>query len=404
MKTNKKMKYNYPDSKGYFGEYGGRLVPPQLEGRLEKLTETYMRLRKNKEFLSELTKMYGEYVGRPSPLYFAKNLTDYCGGAKIYLKREDLNHTGAHKINNTIGQALVAQAMGARKLIAETGAGQHGVATATVAALFGFECDIYMGQRDMVNQKMNVYRMELLGARVVPVTQGQGTLKDAVDVALQTYVGEPDCYYMLGSAVGPHPYPMMVRDFQAIIGREARKQILKIEGRLPDYAVACVGGGSNALGLFSAFVRDESVKLIAAEPAGKGATTNRHGLSLAQGKRGNIHGFTCLVLQDEDGEIKESYSAASGLDYPGVGPECCFLKDLGRLTPIGISDQQAVEAFQLMSRKEGIIPALESAHGIAAAVQIAKRSGKDKVIVVNLSGRGDKDVENVFENLIGGKK
>ncbi len=396
--------YNYPSSKGYFGPYGGRLVPPQLEDKLEKLTAIYNRLRRDKQFRQTLMNYYRDYVGRPSLIYEAKNLTTYCGGAKIYLKREDLNHTGAHKINNTIGQALVARELGAKKLIAETGAGQHGVATATVAALFGFECDIYMGQRDMVNQMMNVYRMELLGAKVVPVTQGQGTLKDAVDVALLTYVGEPDSYYMLGSAVGPHPYPLMVRDFQAIIGREARKQILNIEGRLPDYAVACVGGGSNALGLFSAFVRDESVKLIAAEPAGKGATTSRHGLSLAQGKRGDIHGFTCLVLQDEKGEIKESYSAASGLDYPGVGPECCLLKDLERITPVGISDQQAVEAFQLISRKEGIIPALESAHAIAAAVQIAKKAGKEELIVVNLSGRGDKDVENVFDNLMGEKK
>ena len=394
--------YKYPSSKGYFGPYGGRLVPPELEGRLEKLTATYETLRKSKEFRDNLARYYREYVGRPSLLYEAKNLTEYCGGAKIYLKREDLNHTGAHKINNTVGQALVAQAMGARKLIAETGAGQHGVATATVAALFGFECDIYMGARDITNQKMNVYRMELLGAKVVPVTQGQGTLKDAVDVALTTYVNELESYYMLGSAVGPHPYPKMVRDFQAIIGREARQQILKIEGRLPDYAIACVGGGSNALGLFSAFVRDENVKLIATEPAGKGEGSGRHGLSLLKGKQGNIHGFTCLVLQDEKGEIKESYSAASGLDYPGVGPECCLLKDIGRITPAAISDAQAVEAFVLLAKTEGIIPALESAHAIAGAVQIAKKTSKDQIIVVNLSGRGDKDVENVCENLITG--
>jgi tryptophan synthase beta chain len=259
-----------------------------------------------------------------------------------------------------------------------------------------------MGQRDIVNQKMNVYRMELLGAKVIPVTQGQGTLKDAVDVALTTYVGEPNSYYMLGSAVGPHPYPKMVRDFQSVIGREAKKQIKKVEGRLPDYAIACVGGGSNALGLFSAFVRDENVKLIAAEPAGEGEDTNRHGLSLSHGVRGDIHGFTCLVLQDEKGEIKESYSAASGLDYPGVGPECCLLKDLGRLKSVAISDKQAVESFQLLSKLEGIIPALESAHAIAAAVDIARKSKKSEIIVVNLSGRGDKDVENVYENLITG--
>lgn len=396
--------YNYPSNKGYFGPYGGRLVPPQLEGRLEKLTTTYEDLRKSNEFHKSLAFYFREYVGRPSLLYEAKNLTEYCGGAKIYLKREDLNHTGAHKINNAIGQALVAREMGAKKLIAETGAGQHGVATATVAALFGFECDIYMGARDIVNQKMNVYRMELLGAKVVPVTQGQGTLKDAVDVALTTYVSEPESYYMLGSAVGPHPYPKMVRDFQSVIGREARKQILKIETRLPDYAIACVGGGSNALGLFTAFVKDETVKLIAVEPGGKGEKTGRHGLSLAKGKQGNIHGFTCLVLQDENGEIKESYSAASGLDYPGVGPECCLLKDMGRITPVAISDTQAVEAFELLAKTEGIIPALESAHAIAAAVEIAKKSRKDEIIVINLSGRGDKDVENVIDNLMGGKK
>lgn len=396
--------YNYPSNKGYFGPYGGRLVPPQLEGRLDKLTTTYETLRKSNEFRKTLAIYYREYVGRPSMLYEAKNLSKYCGGAKIYLKREDLNHTGAHKINNAVGQALVAQAMGAKKLIAETGAGQHGVATATVAALLGFECDIYMGARDIVNQKMNVYRMELLGAKVVPVTQGQGTLKDAVDVALTTYVNEPESYYMLGSAVGPHPYPKMVRDFQSIIGKEARKQILKLEGRLPNYAIACVGGGSNALGLFSAFVRDESVKLIAAEPAGKGEDTLRHGLSLSKGKQGNIHGFTCLVLQDEKGDIKESYSAASGLDYPGVGPECCLLKDLGRLKPVAISDAQAVVAFELLAKTEGIIPALESAHAIAAAVEIAKKSRKDEIILINLSGRGDKDVENVFDNLMGEKK
>jgi len=395
------MKYNYPDSKGYFGEYGGRSVPPQLESRLERLTETYLRLRKDKEFLSELTKMYRNYVGRPSLLYFAENLTKKVGGAKIYLKREDLNHTGAHKINNTVGQALVARVMGARKLIAETGAGQHGVATATVATLFGMQCDVYMGARDIENQKMNVFRMELLGAKVIPVTRGQGTLKDAVDEALTAYVGEPDAYYMLGSAVGPHPYPLMVRDFQSVVGREAREQILKLEGRLPDYAVACVGGGSNALGLFSAFVRDQQVKLVAAEPGGRGAKSGRHGLTLAQGEKGQIHGYTCLVLKDKRGEIKESYSAASGLDYPGVGPECCLLKDLGRLTPMAVTDSQAVAAFQLLSKTEGVIPALESAHAVYTAIKIAKKLGKGKVVLVNLSGRGDKDVENVVTHLMG---
>lgn len=399
-----KIKYEYPDAKGFFGEYGGRAVPPQLESRLERLTETYLRLRGDKKFGAELTKLYAEYVGRPSLLYLAENLTRKVGGAKIYLKREDLNHTGAHKLNNTVGQALVARAMGAKKLIAETGAGQHGVATATVAAYFGMECDIYMGARDINNQKMNVYRMELLGAKVIPVERGQGTLKDAVDEALGAYIREPEAYYMLGSAVGPHPYPLMVRDFQSVVGKEAKQQIIEKEGRLPDYAVACVGGGSNAIGLFTAFIREGEVKLVAAEPAGKGEESGRHGLSLTLGKKGQIHGFTCLVLQDEKGEIKESYSAASGLDYPGVGPECCLLKDLGRLTTYPVSDSQAVEAFELLSRTEGIIPALESAHGLYAATEIAKKLDKDQIVLVNLSGRGDKDVENVYENLVKGRK
>lgn len=334
-------------------------------------------------------------------MYFAANLTAKCGGAKIYLKREDLNHTGSHKINNTIGQALVAKRLGTHKLIAETGAGQHGVATATVAAYFGFACDVYMGERDIANQKMNVYRMQLLGARVIPVTHGQGTLKDAVDAALEAYVGEPDSYYMLGSAVGPHPYPLMVRTFQSVIGREAKQQISKLTGRLPDYAVACIGGGSNAIGLFSAFIKHPEVKLIGAEPAGEGANTKRHGLSLSKGKLGDIHGFKCLVLQDEAGNIAESYSAASGLDYPGVGPEHCLLKDMGRLAIVGVTDKEAVEAFALLSRTEGIIPALESAHAIAAATKLASTLSTDKIMVVNLSGRGDKDVQNVCENLNG---
>lgn len=392
--------YNYPDTEGNFGAYGGRAVPPALEVRLNTLTESYERLRESRGFQRTLSEYYRSYVGRPSMLYEAKKLTEFAGGAKIYLKREDLNHTGAHKINNAVGQALVARSLGAVKLIAETGAGQHGVATATVAALMGIRCDIYMGARDIANQRMNVYRMELLGAKVISVTQGQGTLKDAVDMALSAYVREENAYYMLGSAVGPHPYPMMVRDFQSVIGNEARKQLLKVEGRLPDYAVACVGGGSNALGLFSAFVKDEAVKLIAAEPAGKGEATSKHGLSLKYGVKGAIHGFTCLVLQNEKGEIQESYSAASGLDYPGVGPECCLLKDLGRLQSVAISDSQAIEAFQLLAKTEGIVPALESAHAIAAAVAIASQLSRDTIIVVNLSGRGDKDVENVVENLI----
>jgi tryptophan synthase beta chain len=392
--------YNYPDSRGYFGEYGGRIVPPQLEQKLANLAEVYLQLKKDPNFVDELRMYQRDYIGRPSLLYFAKNLTNEVGGAKIYLKREDLNHTGAHKINNAVGQALVARRLGSTKLIAETGAGQHGVATATVAAYFGMSCEVYMGARDIKNQAMNVHRMELLGAKVVEVTQGQATLKDAVDAALSAYITQPDSYYMLGSAVGPHPYPLMVRDFQSVIGREAKEQFLQVEKRLPDYVVACVGGGSNALGIFSAFVEDRQVMMMAAEPAGEGETTKRHGLSLLRGKKGTIHGFECLVLQDESGQIAESYSAASGLDYPGVGPECCHLMNIGRLKATPVTDKEAVAAFVQLCRAEGIIPALESAHAIALTTKIARGLSNDKTIVVNLSGRGDKDVGNVFENLL----
>lgn len=396
--------YNYPDKEGKFGQYGGRLVPPALEEVLKEVETAYLELKDDPEFIKELNYLHQAYTGRPNKLYLADSLTKKVGGAKIYLKREDLNHTGAHKINNTLGQALVAKKLGKTKLIAETGAGQHGVAVATVAAKFGMECDIYMGERDVINQHMNVYRMKLLGAKVVSVTSGQKTLKDAIDVALGAFIAEPDTYYMLGSAVGPHPYPMMVRDFQSVIGKEAKKQILDQEGKLPDVAVACVAGGSNALGLFYEFIPDEEVKLVAVEPAGKGADTDKHGLALGKGKPGVIHGFKCLVLQDEQGEIMESYSAASGLDYPGVGPEFCLLKDLGRVETEGVTDDDAVKAFQLLSETEGIIPALESAHAVFHAVELAKKMDKDQVIVVNLSGRGDKDVQNVYENLIKGEK
>ena len=392
--------YNYPDKNGQFGQYGGRVVPPALEEVLKEVEAAYLGLRDDPQFIEELNHLHQTYTGRPNQLYLADSLTKKAGGAKIYLKREDLNHTGAHKINNTLGQALAAKKLGKTKLIAETGAGQHGVAVATVAAKFGMECDIYMGQRDVTNQSMNVYRMKLLGANVISVTTGQKTLKDAIDVALGAFIAEPDTYYMLGSAVGPHPYPMMVRDFQSVIGKEAREQILKAEGKLPDYAVACVGGGSNALGLFTDFIPDEGVKLIAVEPAGKGANTNQHGLALGKGKPGVIHGFECLVLQDDQGEIVESYSAASGLDYPGVGPEFCLLKDLGRVEIVGVTDDEAVKAFQLLSKTEGTIPALESAHAIAYAVELASKLKKDQTIIVNLSGRGDKDVKNVYQNLI----
>lgn len=393
-------KYNSPDEKGFFNEYGGRFVPPALEKVLAELTEAYQALRSDKTFQADLNHLYREYVDRPSGLYFAQRLTAAAGGAQIYLKREDLNHTGAHKINNTVGQGLVAQKLHKRKLIAETGAGQHGVATATVAAYLGLECEVFMGARDIDNQKMNVQRMKLLGARVIPVTQGQGTLKDAVDVALTAYMQDPKSYYMLGSAVGPHPYPMMVRDFQKIIGEEIKTQVGKLTGKLPDVLVACVGGGSNALGCFYDFIDDLSVRLIAVEPAGEGAETTRHGLALGQGKTGVIHGFNCKVLQDAQGNISESYSAASGLDYPGVGPELCALLDEGRLETVGITDEEAVEAFLTLSRQEGIIPALESAHAVAHGLKLAATLPKEHIMVINLSGRGDKDVENVLEHLV----
>lgn len=393
-------KYNLPNQDGFFGEFGGRFVPPSLEKVLINLTNSFNKFIKDPKFIKELNILYREYANRPSNLYFASKLTKLAGGAKIYLKREDLNYTGAHKINNALGQALLAQKMGKTKLIAETGAGQHGVATATVAAYFGMKCDVYMGSRDVINQINNVYRMKLLGANVIEVTSGQKTLKDAVDAALNAYINEPDSYYLLGSAVGPHPYPLMVREFQKIIGKEAKSQILKLENKLPNFLIACVGGGSNSIGLFYEFIKDTKVNLIGVEPAGLGINTNRHGLSLQKGKIGVIHGFKCLLLQTLDGQIAESYSAASGLDYPGVGPELCYLKSIGRLKTVAISDKEAVKAFKILTQTEGIIPALESSHAIAYALKLAKKLNSSQTIIVNLSGRGDKDVENVYKNLL----
>lgn len=392
--------YNFPDKKGHFGKFGGRFVPPQLETILDKLAETYLKLKNDKKFKQELAYLYREYAGRPSNLYFARNLTQKAGGAKIYLKREDLNHTGAHKINNVIGQGLIAKYLGKKKLIAETGAGQHGTATATIAAYFGMDCDIYMGARDIEAQKPNVYRMKILGARVIPVTQGQGTLKDAVDVALGAYIREPEAYYLLGSAVGPHPYPMMVRDFQKVVGREIRKQVVEKESRLPESVIACVGGGSNAMGAFYEFIGDGGVKLIAVEPAGLGVKTGKHGVALGTGREGIIHGFSTLVMKNQKGEIKESYSAASGLDYPGVGPELAYLKEIGRMELAQVTDREAVKAFVELSKTEGIIPALESAHAVSYGIKRAAGLPKDKVVVINLSGRGDKDVENVYNKFL----
>lgn len=403
MKNIQKYNYNLPTKDGFFGEFGGRFVPPSLEKVLVNLTDSFNKYIHDPQFIKELNILYKEYANRPSNLYFASRLTKLAGGAKIYLKREDLNHTGAHKINNALGQALLAKKMGKTKLIAETGAGQHGVATATVAALFGMKCDVYMGARDIINQKMNVYRMKLLGANVVEVTSGQKTLKDAVDAALTAYINEPDSYYLLGSAVGPHPYPLMVREFQKIIGKEAKTQIIKIENKLPNYVIACVGGGSNSIGIFYEFIKNTKVNLIGVEPAGMGVNTNRHGLSLQKGKNGIIHGFKCLLLQTPDGQIAESYSAASGLDYPGVGPELCYLKSIGRLKTESISDKEAVNAFITLTQTEGIIPALESSHAIAYALKLAKNLNRDQIIIINLSGRGDKDVQNIYENLLNAK-
>ncbi len=393
--------YQQPDQKGFFGQFGGQYVPPELKQILTKIEEKYAQVSKQPDFKDQLDQLYRDYVGRPSPLYFARNLTNQLGGAQIYLKREDLNHTGAHKINNTLGQALLAKAMGKTKLIAETGAGQHGVATATAAALLDLDCSIYMGERDVINQEMNVYRMKLLGAEVVTVTEGQKTLKDAIDQALAVYMEQVDeSYYLIGSVVGPHPYPLMVRQFQSVIGREVRIQSQEKFGRLPDYLIACVGGGSNAMGLFADFIEEKQVKLVGVEPAGKGAKTDQHGLALQQGKTGVIHGFKSKVLQHQDGSVRESYSAASGLDYPGVGPEPSLLAQIRRLELAAINDSQAVAAFVRLSEEEGIIPALESAHAVAYALQLAPKLSQEKVLVVNLSGRGDKDVKNVYENLL----
>lgn len=388
--------YNQPDNKGFFGNFGGAFVPPQLEGSLTALAREYLKVRNEPEFQKELGTLYRTYANRPSLLYFAKNLTKYAGGARIYLKREDLNHTGAHKINNTLGQALLAKRLGKKKLIAETGAGQHGVAVATVAALFGMECDIYMGKRDVIHEKPNVYRMKMLGAQVIEVTDGQQTLKDAVDAALTAYVNDPSVYYLLGSVVGPHPYPTMVRDFQKIIGEEIKEQMETLEKKAPDYIVACVGGGSNAMGAFTAFINDRRVRLVAVEPAGKGIETGRHGVALGTGSLDVIHGFKTLVMHDEKGRVAESYSAASGLDYPGVGPEMAHLTEIGRVALATADDAKAIDAFSLLSKTEGIIPALESAHAVAYGIQLARTLPQEKVVVINLSGRGDKDVEFIY--------
>ncbi len=383
---------------GYFGQFGGAFVPEELKNVLKDVEEAFYKYIEDEEFLNELAYYQRQYIGRENPLYLAKRLSEQLGGAKIYLKREDLNHTGAHKINNAMGQVLLAKRMGKKRIIAETGAGQHGVATATVCALMGLECIIYMGSIDIKRQELNVFRMEMLGAKVVPVTTGTATLKDAVDEALADFVANAhDTFYLLGSAVGPHPYPTMVREFQSVIGKEARKQILEAEGKLPDYIVACVGGGSNAIGLFAPFVDDLSVKIVGVEPGGKGLDTNEHAASISKGSVGVIHGFKCYTLQDENGEPLPVHSIAARLDYPGVGPEHSYYKESNRAEYIAVTDDEAMQAFFLLSRTEGIIPAIESAHAVAYAVKLAKTLSKDQTIIVNLSGRGDKDVNQVKE-------
>jgi tryptophan synthase beta chain len=385
---------------GFFGEYGGAFVPEALKCVLKEVENAFFKYVEDEEFKKDLKYYQKEYIGRENPLYFAENLTSKIGGAKIYLKREDLNHTGAHKINNTIGQALLAKRMGKNRIIAETGAGQHGVATATVCALFNMDCTIYMGEEDMKRQELNVFRMELLGAKVVPATTGRRTLKDAVDAALNDFVqNSSNTFYMLGSAVGPHPYPIMVREFQSIIGTEVKTQILEKEGKLPDYLVAAVGGGSNAIGLFHSFYNDAEVKIVGVEPAGLGLETGEHAASLTKGTTGLIHGFKCYKIQDENGLDLPVHSIAAGLDYPGVGPEHCYYKDTKRASYVSVTDEEALEAFRMLSTIEGIIPALESAHAVSYGVKLAKELSTDKIIVINLSGRGDKDVQQVMEML-----
>jgi len=384
------------NEKAKFGEFGGQYVPEAVMQALIELEEEFNKARNDQQFMEEYRYYLHDYDGRPTPLYYAENLTRQLGGAKIYLKREDLNHTGAHKINNTLGQVLLAKRMGKKRIIAETGAGQHGVATATVAALFGMECEIFMGAEDVERQRLNVFRMELLGAKVRSVTSGSSTLKDAVNEAIKDWVEHIDnTFYLIGSAVGPHPYPLMVREFQKIIGQEAREQILQKEGRLPDYVLACVGGGSNAIGIFYPFVQDTQVRLIGVEAAGKGLDTNKHAATFNRGTVGIIHGMKTYLLQSPDGEITEPYSVAAGLDYPGVGPEHSYLKDIGRAKYESATDEEALAAFELLSRVEGIIPALESSHALAYAIKLAPKLSKDQIIIVNLSGRGDKDVQQV---------
>jgi len=386
----------FPDARGHFGRYGGRFVSETLMAALEDLEAVYGRLKDDPQFRADFDYDMAHYVGRPSPLYFAERLTKKVGGAQIWLKREDLNHTGAHKVNNTIGQALLAKHIGKRRVIAETGAGQHGVASATVAARLGLECQVYMGADDIERQKLNVYRMKLLGAEVIPVTSGSRTLKDALNEAMRDWVTNVDhTFYIIGTVAGPHPYPMLVRDFQSIIGREARQQCLKMNDRLPDALVACVGGGSNAIGLFHPFLNDESVSMYGVEAAGDGIETGRHSAPLAAGRPGVLHGNRTYLMENEDGQIIDTHSISAGLDYPGVGPEHSWLKDIGRVNYVSATDDEAMAAFRDLTKIEGIMPALESAHAVAYAMKLAATMSPEQIIVVNLSGRGDKDILTV---------
>lgn len=397
----KNLKYNLPDKDGFFGEFGGAFVPEDFKEVLNKLDDEFEKAKNDQNFLKEVYDLLKDYSGRPTPLYFAKNLTNYYGKAKIYLKREDLNHTGAHKINNVIGQALLAKRMGAKRVIAETGAGQHGVATATAATLLGLECTIFMGEKDIIRQHLNVERMKLLGAKVHSVDTGSQTLADACDSAIDYWLRHSDeVFYILGSAVGPNPYPKMVRFFQSVIGAEIKEQILEKEGRLPDYVLACIGGGSNAIGAFHAFMDDENVNLIGLEAAGEGIDSGKTAASLSVGKKMILHGKRQYVLCDKDGNIAQSYSISAGLDYPGCGPEHCYLKDSGRAKYIPVTDDEAVQAFARLSRIEGIIPAIESAHAVAYLEKLMPQTSADEIVVVNISGRGDKDTERLLQLLV----
>ena len=389
----------HPDENGFFGKFGGSFIPPVLEKPFADITQAYKELKNSSEFINELKYVRKHYQGRPTPISFAKNLTEHCGGAKIYLKREDLNHTGAHKLNHCMAEVILAKHLGKTKVIAETGAGQHGVALATAAAYFGLECEIHMGEVDIAKEHPNVVRMRILGAKVIPATHGLKTLKEAVDSAFESYVPQADtAIYCIGSVVGPHPFPMMVRDFQSVIGFEAKEQFLEHEDTLPDNIVACIGGGSNAMGIFSAFIEDESVNLYGVEPMGRGEKLGDNSATLTYGTEGVMHGFNSIMLKDENGEPAPVHSVGSGIDYPSVGPEQAFLNQSGR-TKVGLcNDEEAIDAFYKLSQLEGIIPALESAHAVAYAMKLAKTLGKDKTILVNLSGRGDKDIDFVIEN------